>query len=77
VARECPNGNYSTGGAEVCLDCDMSQRCDPGFALTRCVQSGGTGAHQKRNAYCTSCINCKELSGASGTATCYRVAALV
>lgn len=77
VARECPNGNYSTGGAEACLDCDMSQRCDPGFALTRCVQSGGTGAHQKRNAYCTSCINCKELSGASGTATCYRVAALV
>lgn len=67
---ECENDAYSTGGASECRPCDKNLQCRADEAATRCLQSGGQGKYQTRNAYCTSCINCIQLSGPSGTVPC-------
>lgn len=76
VPEECPKDQYSAGGADECLPCDMTQKCPAGQALTVC-QKSGKGLYQQRNSFCTACINCQQVSGPSATYPCYRVVAVM
>ena len=74
---ECELDTYSYEGASKCRSCTVNTNiCPKTQALTRCV-SGNDGEYQSKDAYCTDCSTCRQITNAAGSVPCNRVISVV
>jgi hypothetical protein len=74
---ECEVDTYSDRGQTECRKCIVNTNiCPKSQALTRCVR-GNSGAYQSRDAFCTDCGNCRQVTNADGALPCNRVISVV
>ena len=75
--KECEVDMYSFEGQAVCRDCTVNTNiCPKSQALTRCVRGNG-GAYQSRDAFCTDCGNCRQITNVEGALPCNKVTSVV
>ena len=75
--KECDVDMYSFEGQSECRNCTVNTNiCPKTQALTRCVR-GGSGAYQSRDAFCTDCENCRQITNVDGALPCNRVISVV
>jgi hypothetical protein len=75
--KECDVDMYSFEGQTECRNCTVNTNiCPKSQALTRCVR-GNNGEYQSRDAFCTDCGNCRQITNADGALPCNRVISVV
>ena len=74
---ECEIDTYSYEGSSKCRQCNVNTNiCPKSQALTRCVR-GNDGEYQSKDAYCTDCSTCRQITNAVGALPCNRVISVV
>ena len=66
--KQCPNGQYSIGGASTCQNCAVV--CT-GASNTATICDQRFPTSQTQNAFCVSCASCLDLGCPASKEKCY------